>query len=67
MRQSLLAGNERDLASLDLRDTLTNLGNLGLRDVRGNVVGKALHNAVGEFGAFGAESCFAASRIWATA
>lgn len=49
MRQSLFAGNQRDLTSLDLRDATVNLRNLGLRDVRGDVVRKALYNTVGEF------------------
>ncbi len=40
--KSLVAWNECHLASLDLRD------------VRGNVVSKALHNTVGEFSARGA-------------
>ena len=52
MRQSLLTGNQRDLASLDLRDAPTNLGNLGLGDVRGDVVSKTFHNTVGELGTF---------------
>lgn len=52
MRQSLFSGNQRHLARLDLRDASANLRHLRLGDVSGNIVRKALHNAIGEFGAF---------------
>ena len=52
MRECLLAGNERDFTRLDLGDAAADLRNLGLRDVFGNVVGKAFDNALSEFGAF---------------
>lgn len=53
MRESLVAGNECDRASIYLRNAPANLGNLGFHDLRGNVVSKALHKAVSEFSAFG--------------
>ncbi len=53
VRQRVCAGDESHLASLDLRDAPANLGDVGLRNLRRNPLGEALHQAIGQFNAFG--------------
>ncbi len=50
VRKRFFSGNESHLSRLNLHDATANLSNLCLRDVRWNVAGKALHNAIGELG-----------------
>ena len=58
MRASLFARNERHLAGFHLRNAPTNLRNLNLRDIRGNVMGEAFNDPVSQFSAFGGGKLF---------